>query len=294
MTETVRKYTSLTALVALGEALRQARTEADPPLRLTDIGEGLEAPRTWSHSHLSKIERGKEVPSIELVLWYEQRTKAPARSLVTLWEQATGQVYAPPAHRAPDVSSWAIDRLEMTLDLRPDQPTLTHTRDLIAQTRSDAYSILYDTKEVSSANGESDVAVVLGGTIVERTRVENTTVERARIDLGRVVEKGEWHRVAVEHRLPSRDIAPYLDFSLRSSAVREVQMVVFFPAGSTPRLLRFTHAYAADLPALIADPFSVESPEPAREVIAPDAYGVAITRFLFPVPGFHHGLIWQW
>ncbi len=171
--------------------------------------------------------------------------------------------------------------------------TLTHTRDLIALTGSDSYSILYDTNEVSIANGESDVTAVLGGTIVERTKVENSTVEKARIDLGRFVAKGEWHRIEVEHRLPSCDVAPYLDFSLRSAAVCEVQMVVFFAPESAPRVLRFTHAYAEDLPALIADPFGVESPEPARDIITPDAYGVVMTRFLFPVPGFHHGIIWQ-
>ena len=143
------------------------------------------------------------------------------------------------------------------------------------------------------SHGESDVAAVLGGTIVERQGIENSTVEKARIDLGRFVAKGEWHRVVVEHRLPSHDIAPYLDFSLRSAAVREVQMVVHFAGDSTPRVLRFAHAYPTDLPPLIADPFGLGEPEPAREIITADAYGTVMTRFLIPVPGFHHGLIWQ-
>ena len=294
MTDTTRKYTSLAALQVLGEGLRRARSGGSPPLRLADIGDDPEAPRTWSHSHLSKIERGKEVPSIELVLWYERRTNAPTHSLVSLWEQATGQSYVPPSHRSAEVSSWSIERLEMALDLRDEQPLLTHTRDLIALTGGDTYWILYDTKDVSVVAGQSDVAAVLGGTIVERMAVENATVEKARIDLGRFVAQGEWHRLRVEHRLPTRDIAPYLDFSLRSASVREVQLMVTLPAGPRPRVLRFTHAYAAELTELLASPFSIASAEPARETIEPDAQGVVMTRFLFPVPGFHHGIVWQW
>jgi len=292
MGQQVRKYTSAASLELLGAALRAARASHVPPLRLADIGEDEAAPRSWSHSHLSKIERGKEVPSIELVLWYESRTGVAAGSLVTLWEHATGETYTPAPSTVSDASLWAIERLEMELDLRGELPLLTHTRDLLANGDADSYWIKYDTKDLHATNDGSSVVCTLGGEIVERTAMPDSTVEKARIDIGGVIRKGEWHRVRVVHQLPAGDIPPYLDFSLRTGAVREVQMTVMFPEPA-PRVLRFTDAYAADLTELVNNPFTYSGREPVREELTVTTFGSVSTRFSFPAAGFHHGLIWS-
>lgn len=293
MNKQSRKYVSLEALETLGRAMRAARSFHEPPLRLVDIGESPKAPRSWSDSHLSKVERGKEVPGLDLVLWYEQRTQVTSGSLISLWEQATGLKYQPNSAESKEEAPWVIERLEMYLDLRPTEPLLTHTRDLLSNKQNDSYWIMYDTKDVVMKGADSDVVVEVGGEIVERQRVENSTVEKARISLGRVVQRGGWHHLRVTHRLPSRDTPPFLDFSLRTPGVRDVQLIVHFPAGSRPRVLRFTHAYSADLAELIANPFVITNPEPQREELSLDEFGLALTRFPFPEAGFHHGLVWS-
>jgi hypothetical protein len=181
----------------------------------------------------------------------------------------------------------------MELDLRPDLPTLTHTRDIVATRESSAYWLLYDTKDITQSPDTYGVAVTLGGAVVHREAVPSTTIEKAQVDIGRTVSAGEWHRIRVVHTLPSRDIPPYLDFSLRTAETREVLLTVRFPDSVTPRVTRFERAYSADLAELLASPDTTTVGRPTKSTIDTDAFGDVTTKFSFPEPGFHYGLAWQ-
>jgi transcriptional regulator with XRE-family HTH domain len=276
----------------LGEALRASRLNHVPPLTLEDIGSSDSAPRTWSHSHLSKVERGHEIPTPDLVEWYAEATGSDFVHLLALWELETGRKYVRPAKVGESASTWSLERLEMELDLRGENPTLTHTRDLIALQDADSYWLLYDTKEVIQNPDGYGVQVDLGGELELREALLDSTLEKAKVNLGRKVEKGSWHRIRVVHTLPGESIPPYLDFSLRSAQVREVLMTVRFGENKPIEMIRFAHVFAEEMDALLANPSDFSARQPEREQFKIDEYGTASTQFQFPQAGFHYGVVW--
>jgi len=293
MTDHVRKFTSVQALEVLGAAMRTARLNHEPSLRLEDVGNHDLAPRTWSHSHLSKVERGIEVPTAELVAFYETVTNTPAGQLMHLWEAATGKTYQPHPQQGQAKPGWIMERLEIELDLRPELPLLTHTRDLVANQDTNTYWIMYDTKELHLGVDGYEVHVNLGGVVVERELVPETTIEKARIDLGRVIHEGEWHRIRVVHTLPNREVPPFLDFAVRSIETREVLLTVRFPESYREPVVRFAHVYPEEIEIIRRLSESMEKAHPAHEEIFPDAHGVVSVRFLRPQAAFFYGVLWS-
>ncbi len=288
----VRKYTSVEALERLGDALREARLNHEPPLRLSDVGSAAGAPRTWSHSHLSKVERGLEVPGADLVQWYEVVTKAVTGSLVRLWETATGEHAPGPAPRA-NLLEWLTDRVEMVMDLRGERATVVDTRDLIAnQPGLSGYWALYDTGGEPREAAEYDRDVLVGGKVHSVVPIDGTTLVKLGIKLGRELDRGEWHRIQIRHVLPAGPIEPYLNFSLRTETAREAILTVHFPDGEW-RVWSFIDVYAEALPAMLANPASENLPEDFSVREVPSNLGYATVRIEYPTAGFSSGLVWR-
>ncbi len=281
-----------TSVADLATALRHARQRATPPLRLIDIGSDPNGPRTWSHAHLSKVERGLEVPAGELVRWYEVKTATTPGFLTGLWEIATGEQYLDALPPAEAVAPWTLDRVEIDLDLSGAVPTALETRDLIANLDgADRHQILIDLEDEEAALS-SRLEVIDGGTLVEDKKLIMGNLVRHEIYHGRAVAKGEWHRVALRHRYPSENFDPWYTFTTKTDRMREGLVTVRFGKKVPRRVYAVDRLLSKEVRAYCA----ASAPEEASTDFAPvkvDEQGIARIRFAFPRAGFQYGIGWR-
>lgn len=287
-----RSRSEKTSVADLATALRHSRQHATPPLRLIDIGSDPNGPRTWSHAHLSKVERGLEVPAGELVHWYEVKTATTPGFLTGLWEIATGEQYLDALPPAETVAPWTLDRVEIDLDLSGAVPTALETRDLIANLNgADRHQILIDLEDEDAAQS-SRLEVVDGGTIVEDKKLIMGNLVRHEIYHGRAAAKGEWHRVTLRHSYPSVNFDPWYTFTTKTDRMREGLVTVRFGT-KVPR-----RVYAVDrlLSKEVRSYCATSSPEQASADFSPvkvDERGTARMRFAYPRAGFQYGIGWR-
>ena len=281
-----------TSVADLATALRLARQQATPPLRLVDIGSDPSGPRSWSHAHLSKVERGLEIPTGELVRWYEVKTSTTPGFLTGLWELATGEQYLDALPPAEDVAPWTLDRVELDFDFSHDVPTAIETRDLIANVDgADRHQILIDLEDDDAATC-ARIEVLDGGEIVEDKKLIMGNLVRHEIYHGRAAAKGEWHRVTLRHTYRLENFDPWFTFTTKTDRMREGLVTVRFDQNLPRRVYAIDRLLSKEVRAYCA----AQSPDEASSDFAPvmvDERGIARIRYAFPRAGFQYGIGWR-
>ena len=276
----------------LATALRLSRQRSTPPLRLVDIGSDPQGPRSWSHAHLSKVERGLEIPTGELVRWYEVKTGTTPGFLTGLWELVTGEHYIDALPPAESVAPWTLDRVEIDLDLSGEVPTATETRDLIANIDgADRHQILIDLEDEEAAMA-SRLQILDGGSLVEEKKLVMGNLVRHEIFHGRVAAKGEWHRVTLRHVYPSENFDPWYTFTTKTDRMREGLVTVRFGKNAPKRVYAIDRLLSKEVRAFC----SSAAPDEASADFTPvrvDEQGIARIRFAFPRAGFEYGIGWR-
>lgn len=285
-------------LQVLGAALRDARLECWPHLTLTDLGSDPAAPRHWSHSHLSKVERGLEVPKEDLVQWYEVRTGRATGYLLHIFYEATGGANSRAlGDNQGSGRQWVFDRLEIFADLTGESTLIYETRDLVAVSDGvDSHSVLIDTHDLVNTGQGYGMELIEGGVIVKEPEWVSDTLVRFQIALHRSFEAGEWHRVRLLHRSPPPESIPrWMTVSLRHGETREVVITVAFNEHDVRPAWRIHENYAAE----VITTFEAGSSAVVEDVIGggtslvADANGMVRARFSSLRPGLYYGIGWR-
>lgn len=276
-------------LETLGTALREARTGSG--LTLEDLADSMAGPRTWSQSHLSKVERAKEIPSGELIHFYERETEVPPGSLITLWEAMTGERYIPSEEARARTLDWIVERIEMDLDLRGPEAILIETRDLVANKAglSDYWSI-YDPDTDEDDLERSGFSVDLGGVAGAKVRVDGTRLVRSQVRFGRELGLGEYARVRFAHTFDRKSFPPFLNFTTLSERTREAIVTVRFSRTTT--VSAFSDVLAEYVQAAIAGTDEVLCERLGLRSIPLALDNSSTWRFSYPRPGMYSGLTW--
>ena len=284
-----RKEEPSDAVVDLCAALRSARRNAG--LTLEDLSDSELGPRNWSVSHFSKVERAKEVPTGDLVHFYERITEAASGSLLGLWEAISGEEYLPDDEEKKRTPDWVMDRLEMELDLTSHPARLLETRDLVTNRGGlEDYWTIYDPNDGFKHAEDFGFRVELGGTVGELRDVEGTKLVRGQVRFGRALKAGEWIRVRFEHTFPAEGLPPTLNFTTHSTRTREVILTVRF--AQPVRVARFENVFAEFVPTLSSVEDKVLSSNLALAAVPQAADLSTISRFTFPRPGMYSGVLW--
>lgn len=284
-------------IIRLGEALRSARLNHRPPLTLKEIGQCPTAPRTWSHAHLSKVERGLETPKPNLVEWYEQCTEVPHGYLMDLYHHVVGDRDNPGQAASPD-DAWIVERIEQRVHLHLDKPYVLEIMDLLATHDGvDSLQLLVDTRR-PDAGPEEFLPRIDAGVASLELLWQAGTVASVRLHLHRSFAKGEWHRIRLEYDVPPvEEHERYFCIATRRPHTRDAVVVVKFPSGLpvVPWAIRgrsyeevnaafgTTSSSETDVATIIG------SAEPLH--LDPD--GIARVRFHSLQPGCRYGIGWQ-
>ncbi len=288
--------TDASGLRSLGAALRRARMEVEPQLTLVAMGSHPDAPRQWSHSYLSRVERGLELPKEELVRWYEARTGVPAGYLVDEYHRLVRHDETPPDELRGQMRAWSIERMEIFADLSGEHAIVYETRDLVA-TRDEASShvLLMDTSDPSNDSSHYDVQVVEGGRLSSRPSWMSKTLAAYEVRFHRSFGMGEWHRVTLRHEFPSTSTIPrWMTVSTRRGETREAVVTIAFDVANVRPAYRIDELYAEEVLAAFGD----ATGEPMREVVSretmiePDLDGMVRARFRTIKTGMHYGIGW--
>jgi hypothetical protein len=282
----------------LGQSMREARTNSDVPLTLKELGSDPNSPRRWSHTYLSRVERGFEVPKLELVEWYERRTGVNNGYLVSLYEKVIGPVVSTEPRNESDVDSdFRLDRIEFFLDFRTPKPIAYQTRDVIALVdNAQNYPLIVDSYDPTRGVADYPVAVLSGGRIATDPKVLSDTLQIVEIDLGRSLSLGDWHRFVFQHELPDDEsIARWATIATRRNEVREAVITFQFEPGSQRRIWCIDGIYPEVLtatfgPGATSDPSEILGDTQERVL---DHNGFVGERFLAPRAGLHYGLGWR-
>lgn len=294
--ESSQRY-DLRRLQALGAALRDARLACYPHLTLADLGSDPAAPRRWGHSHLSKVERGLEVPKEDLVRWYEVRTgKATGYLLHSFYEAIGGANSRAQVDNQRSGRQWALDRLEILADLTGEGTLIYETRDLVAVSDGvDSHSVLIDTHDLDNPGRGYAMEVVAGGVIAKEPEWISDTLVKLEIALHRSFEVGEWHRVRLLHRSPPESIPRWMTVSSRRGETREAVVAVAFNEHDIRPAWRIHENHAAEVLAT----FEAGSPAVVEDVIGggtslvADANAIVSARFSSLRSGLHYGIGWR-
>ena len=290
-------YVSREHLDQLAESMRIARQRAG--FTLVEMGTDPAAPRSWSHSHLSRCERGFEVPSPDLVAWYEVKAGLQKGFLEGLRRMATGSEAPGISEQLDDIDAdFILDRIEFHVDFTGEKPLAFHTRDLVVRAESGvtSYPLLVDTYDPTRGVDDYPVEVRYGGTMPAAPRLKAGTLSVFDIELERSLQKGDFHRLQVVHTLPDTDsVARWVTIATRREEVREVVISVQFPRGEPHQLWRVERVYLEVLNAAFG-PLTDGDPDellgPGRRVeLGPS--GFTVIRFNNPRPGMHYGLGWK-
>jgi hypothetical protein len=285
-------------LQALGVALRDARLECYPHLTLMVLGSDPAAPRHWSHSHLSKVERGLESPTEDLVRWYEVRTGRATGYLLHMFYEATGGANSRAvADNHGNGRQWAIDRLEIFADLTGESTLIYETRDLVVVSDGvDSHSVLIDTRDLVNTGQGYGTEVIEGGVIATEPEWISGTLVKLEIALHRSFEIGEWHRVRLLHRSPPPESIPrWMTASSRHGETREVVITVAFNEHDIRPAWRIHENYDTEVFATFeaGSSVAVEDVIGGGTSLVPDVNGIVRARFLSLRPGLHYGIGWR-
>ena len=282
----------------LGAALRHARLHCRPLLTLKDLGSHPTAPRHWSHSHLSKVERGLEVPKEDLVRWYEFRTGKPSGYLLHMLYDATGGAESQALLDDQRSSrQWAVDRLEIVADLTGESTLIHETRDLVAISDDvDSHTILIDTHDRVNPGCEYGMEVVEGGVISKDPVWISDTLVKLDIAFDRSFATGEWHRIKLLHRSPPPESIPrWMTVSSRYGETREAIVAVAFNEHDIRPAWRIQENLAAEVVATFEAGSStvVEGIIGGENRLLADASGIVRARFSSLRSGLHYGIGWR-
>ena len=276
--------------VQLGLELRRVRTAAN--LTLEDLADSNIGPRRWSQSHLSKVERSKEVPTSDLVHFYERITEQPPGSLTTLWEAMTGEEFIPADDARKTIPDWVMERMEMDLDLRCHPAKLIETRDLVTNRAGlEDYWTVYDPNSEAANPKDFSFGVELGGILGDKLNVEGSSLIRGQVHFGRPLDKGEWIRLKFVHTFRAEDLPPTLAFTVHSERTREAILTVRFSESTKVHVFNNVFAQYAEALNAGADPVLTRSLG-VKEIPQSGDHSVSY-RFVFPRPGMYSGLIWE-
>jgi len=280
-------------LKELGDHMRLLRLGENPPATLIQIGTDPIAPRSWSHSHLSRVERGFLIPGYDLVEWYENRCGAPTGILTAKLEQIVGPR---PEDRLSasgfgDLDGWRVDRLESTLDLRGPPFTFRHVRDLLAM-EDGLNEVQFLLGLPFGLGGLGDDAWNLHGGVFKGPPCFVTgDLAQLSVTMPVALRKGTWHRITVECRLPSCDVeAGRVMLTSPTAGTRELVSSIAFPEGIKPRLWEINRM-EPELVAVLNNGRGTLPLERYRELEI-DRFGEAANRVNSPRPGFAYGLAW--
>ncbi|MBW4077100.1 MAG: hypothetical protein HIU84_01020 [Acidobacteria bacterium] len=285
-------------LESLGAALRDARMECYPHLTLADLGMDPAAPRNWSHSHLSKVERGLEAPKEDLVRWYEIRTGKPTGYLMNIFYEATGGTKSRASlDNERSARQWSIDRLEIFADLTGENTLIYETRDLIAVSDGVAsHSMLIDTRDRVNPGEGYGMEVIEGGVVTKEPEWISDTLAKLEINFDRSFSIGEWHRVRLLHRSPPPASIPrWMTVASRYGETREAVVSVAFNERDVRPAWRISENHSAE----VVTTFEAGSPAVVEDIIGggaslvTDATGIVRARFMSLRPGLHYGIGWR-
>jgi len=278
------------ARARLGDALRRTRISRN--LTLEDLAESDLGPRQWSQSHLSKVERAKEVPTGDLVHFYERITEQPPGSLTTLWEAMTGEEFIPADDARKSIPDWVMERMEMDLDLRCHPAKLIETRDLVTNRAGlEDYWTVYDPNSEAANPKDFSFGIELGGILGDKLNVEGSSLIRGQVHFGRPLDKGEWIRLKFVHTFRAEDLPPTLAFTVHSERTREAILTVRFSESTRVHVFANVFAQYAEALNAGADPILTRSLG-VKEIPQSGDHSVNY-RFVFPRPGMYSGLIWE-
>ncbi len=288
--------TNTDALRSFGAALRRARMEVEPQLTLVAVGSHPDAPRQWSHSYLSRVERGLELPKEELVHWYETRTGVPSGYLVDEYRRLIGYDQTPPEELRGRMRAWSIERMEIFADLTGERAVVYETRDLIA-TCDDASShvLLMDTSDPTNDSSRYDVQVVEGGQLTSLPTWMSNTLAAYEVRFHRTFGVGEWHRVTLRHEFPSTVTIPrWMTVSTRRGETREAVITIAFDIGNIRPAYRIDELYPEEVLAAFGGASSERMSEVLshQRMIVPDLEGMVRARFRTIKTGLHYGIGW--
>ncbi len=285
-------------LEVLGSALREARISHHPPLTLMELGADPNAPRRWSHSHLSKVERGLEIPKEDLVRWYEVRTKKPTGYLIKLWYQAMRDVDPNQLHAIePGDHTWTLDRLELFVDLTGIRERVYEKRDLIARVSGlSSRTVAIDSHEVSFSSNFSHTEVLEGGTHAKSFVGHARGSVDLEIDLGREFHVGEWHRIRLLHCATAGESLPrHLSMMTRHSETRELIVSVAFKPTDVRNSWMVYERFLSEVEERLAAHYSTSARSfiGLDEDLVPDCNGLVSYRFESLRPGLLYGIGWD-
>ncbi len=285
-------------LEILGAALREARVNRRPPITLVEIGSDTKAPRRWSHSHLSKVERGIEVPKEELVRWYEVRTGKPSGYLVNLFHRAVGTPeYGAWASQVGCERGWAFDRIEIFADLSGEFARIYETLDLVALSSGMNHdTVVIDPHDLMVSSRGCCVEVVEGGTLSRQPMPDAGWYGKLEVDLHREFEVGDWHRVRLLHTAISFEgISRWITLATRHGETREFVASLKFNEDNLHPAWRIDQRFAAEVVAAFG-PDSVSSVDDVFGVgntLVTETNGLVRARFESLRPGLQYGIGWR-
>ena len=292
-----REVINQSALDQLGESMRMIRQRAK--VTLIEMGSDPNAPRSWSHSHLSRCERGYELPTADLVAWYEVKSGVQKGFLEELRRQAAGEPLSSGSDEVDNFDSdFILDRLELLADFSGKEPRVFQPRDLVVRSGEgiSSYQLLVDTYDPTRPLADYPLEISYGGVFATTPRFQSGTLTIFEIDLERQLNKGDFHRLQLFHILPDHDsVARWVTIAARRDEVREVVVAVQFPRGDHHDLWRIEHVYLELLnagfgPSASGDPDDILG-HGHRVELGPS--GFAVVRFNNPRPGMHYGLGWR-
>ena len=273
--------------------MRDARVHHRPKLTMIDVGQSPLAPRTWSHSHISKVERGHEWPKEDLVAWYEAVCELEPGTLMALFDDAVGYIgVAIPEQVGRASREWAPDRIELHGDLRGPRMVMTEQHDLICQRDgSSGYVLIVDL----GLDADNRANVLEGGVALGDYVWRSERLGALAIDFGRPFAKGEWRRLVVRHEFDPVDVTePWLTVANRSFRVREAVVSSQFATHRDGELFVVDGVNLDELHQAFdsSSPHRALSHHPCCRPLAIDAQSRGAVRFKNLQPGLHYGLAW--
>jgi hypothetical protein len=280
--------------LVLGAAMRLARLNHRPLLTLKEVGYDPRAPRSWSHAHLSKVERGIEIPKEDLVRWYETICEvSPGYLLELLHSLDSDSQTADPTHGRSE--SFSLDRMELQALFNRSSPEVRVVADLITTAeKADSFALLLDGRDEEYPLKHKGPRILHGA---ERSEVEwsSTSASSVRFYFGREFAKGDWHRIHISETAPTFCMTGKRNLTLSSkrSEVRDAIISVTFPEGQRPNCCLIDGMMPEEVNAHFGTKAPIRTKRLAEcEVLEIDSTGTVQVRFRSILPGLRYGIGW--
>ena len=277
----------------LGTAMRLARLNHRPALTLKDVGYNPKAPRSWSHAHLSKVERGVEIPKKDLVQWYEKITEVTPGYLLDLWGAAMGLGEAS-QHNPGSDDCFVNERIEMQGLFNLPHPEVHLVLDLLATRPSaSSHSFLLDgdwARLPTKAKGPT----ILSGAESAEVEWSTSSARSVRFHFGREFMPGDWHRLQFSETYHAfANLKRQLTLSSRRSESRDAIVTVTLPSDVRPNLCVIDGMRSEEVNAMFGEPTTSFAKRLASlRPLEVDSGGSARVRFSGILPGLRYGIGW--